>query len=247
MGNIFIGTSGYTYRDWKEKFYPQGLPQKEWLSYYSKQFATVEINATFYGSFTHEQIQRWYEETPPNFLFSIKGSRFITHVKRFIGIEDEVTRFFDQLVPLGEKLSCILWQLPGNFRYSSENIEKLDSFLDFLPKNIRQCVEFRDSSWFVPETWQLLNARETGFVISDTSEFATAERITGRFAYIRFHGPSKLYASKYTEDALKEWAGKMRTWSRQYDVYCYFNNDYFAYAIQNAKELQDYLDHKTNQ
>lgn len=238
---IYIGTSGYTYRDWKGKFYPIDLPQKEWLSYYSKNFQTVEINATFYGSFTKEQIKRWADVTPPEFLFSIKGSRFITHVKRLIGIEEEVMRFFDQLVPLGEKLSCILWQLPGNFRYSGENRERLDSFLDFLPKNVRQCVEFRDSSWFVPETWQLLNERNTGFVMSDTSEFATIEKITGDFAYIRFHGPSKLYASKYSLESLKEWAEKIKKWNKQHDVYCYFNNDYFAYAIENGNSLMGLL------
>lgn len=245
MKQIFLGTSGYTYQDWKGRFYPEHLPQKEWLSYYSQQFATVEINATFYGSFTKEQIQHWADVTTKDFLFSIKGPRLITHVKRLLQIEDEVMRFFDGLTPLQEKSSCILWQLPGNFRCSSENLEKLDSFLDYLPRNVRQCVEFRDSSWFVPQLWDLLTARKTGFVISDTSEFATTEKVTADFAYIRFHGPSKLYASKYTEEDMHIWAGKVQEFAKEYDVYCYFNNDTNAYAIENARQLESYLSFRT--
>lgn len=247
MSDIFIGTSGYTYKDWKEKFYPSSVPQSQWLPYYSHQFQTVEINATFYGTFTEEQIKHWYEQTPKDFVFSIKASRFLTHVRRLVVTEEDIARFFGQLFPLKEKLSCVLWQLPGNFRLTKENFKRLEAFLVLLPRDVRHAIEFRDSSWFVEELWKLLQQYNVAFVISQTSEFPSAEIVTANFVYIRFHGPRKLYASKYADEALQNWARKVQNFAKKYDVYCYFNNDFEAYAIQNAKQLAYFLNKKTYQ
>lgn len=242
MKHIFVGTSGYTYKDWKGRFYPQNLPQKEWLSYYARHFKTVEINATFYGSFKSETLQHWYNQTPKDFLFSIKGSRFITHIRQLNVTREEVDRFFTQLTPLKEKLSCILWQMPGNFQYTGGNITGLENFIDLLPSDVRQCIEFRDSTWFISPVWQLLTRYNIGFVESETSEFPSVEKITADFGYIRFHGPAKLYASSYSDEELQVWAEKIKNIAQTRDVYCYFNNDYYGYAIENAKTLEQFLD-----
>lgn len=238
---IHIGTSGYVYQDWKKRFYPPGVRQKDWLSFYARYFQTVEINATFYGFFKPEQVKRWHDTTPSGFLFSIKGSRFLTHIRRLSVTEEDITKFFLQVEPLQEKLSCILWQMPGNFRYGQENFERLKHFLELLPQGVRKCVEFRDSSWFGEPLWNLLEKYHIGFVVSDTSEFPVFEKVTSDFAYIRFHGPSKLYASKYTEEELQMWAEKIKSLLKSMDVYCYFNNDHLGYALENAKMLQKLL------
>lgn len=234
---FFLGTSGYTYRDWRGRFYPRGVPQRDWLSFYARTFRTVEINATFYGTFKPEHLQRWHDVTPQDFRFSIKGSRFITHIRRLEVTEEDIAKFFLQLEPLKDKLSCVLWQLPGTFRYGPENMDRLARFLELLPQEVRHCVEFRDSSWFVEPLWAILEKTHTGFVISETSEFPVFERVTSDFAYIRFHGPAKLYASKYTSEDLRAWSEKISSLLKKYDVYCYFNNDYYGYAIENAQML----------
>lgn len=243
MSNIFIGTSGYNYKDWKERFYPSSVSQQEWLTYYSHQFQTVEINATFYGSFKEATLQHWHNQTPDNFRFAIKASRFITHIRRLQVTEEDIALFFNQLVPLGEKLSCILWQLPGNFQLNEENIKRLRSFFTLLPKNIRHAIEFRDSTWFVEALWNMLQQDNIAFVISQTSEFPIYQKITADFSYIRFHGPGKLYASKYTDEELAAWAKRIQQFAEKGDVYSYFNNDYYGYAIENAKTLERLLGH----
>jgi uncharacterized protein YecE (DUF72 family) len=237
MHNVYIGTSGYVYRDWRGVFYPETLAQRKWLHFYSEQFQTVEINATFYGSFKPETFHKWRNEVGRNFAFTIKGTRYVTHVKRLKEVEDSVERFFESASGLEDCLSCVLWQFPKNFRATEETMTRLEAFLKLLPANIRQAIEFRHESWFTEKIFTLLDHYRAGFVINDSAAFPACEKITGDFAYIRSHGPGQLYASKYTEKQMADWAEKIKEYRKTHDVYCYFNNDYFGYAIENAQEL----------
>lgn len=241
MHDVIIGTSGYVYRDWKGIFYPEDLPQKAWLSYYAKHFHSVEINATFYGSFSQETFQKWAGQGGNDFTFTIKGTRYATHVKRLKEPEEPIERFFAAASGLGDKLSCVLWQFPGSFQYTDETFARLETFLKLLPQAIRQAMEFRHSSWFTNSVFTLLNRYGVGFVINDSSRFPAFETVTGDFVYIRFHGPGKLYASSYSQEELEAWAKKIKKYRKTCDVYCCFNNDFYGYAIENARKLMNIL------
>lgn len=238
MGELFIGTSGYAYKQWRGVFYPKELPQDEWLAFYSKHFSTVEINATFYGSFSRETFAKWREDAGKDFAFTLKGSRYITHMKRLRDAKPSVERFFAPAAGLGSSLSCVCWQFPRNFQRKDETLARLETFLSLLPRDVRQAFEFRHDSWFDTSAFALLNRHHAGFVINDSPHFPSSEHVTGDFAYIRFHGPGKLYASSYTEAELRAWATKIGRYLRTGDVYGYFNNDAAAYAVKNAKELR---------
>jgi len=239
--NLFIGTSGYNYKEWKGIFYPESLPKTKWLSFYSQNFNSIEINATFYGRFTKKTFEKWKDQTPRDFLFALKGSRYITHVKRIKNHELGIMDFFKNVKGLGEKLGVVLWQFPNNFKLKDENIKRLEAFIESLPVNIRQAFEFRDESWFVDNVFELLNKYNAGIAMNDSSVFPKMEKITGDFCYIRFHGPSNLYSSSYSDEELKIWAEKIKKYSKKYDIYCYFNNDVNGYAIENAKRLKELL------
>jgi uncharacterized protein YecE (DUF72 family) len=239
MKKVYIGTSGYSYRHWKDTFYPTGLPPREWLRFYGEKFNTLDVNATFYRSFGHTVFERWYSLTPEQFCFAIKGSRLITHQRKLVGVEEDVRTFFEQACGLGEKLGIVLWQFPASFRCSEENFEKVRRFLGVLPREVRQVFELRDTSWFTDEVYTLLDSHCAGFVINDTSAFATDIRVTGGFGYIRFHGPGALYASSYSDEALMVWAARIGEYIKEYDVYCYFNNDIIGHAIANANCLKE--------
>lgn len=241
MKHVYIGTSGYNYKHWKGIFYPEHLSQKDWLRFYTTQFKTVEINATFYGSFTKAIVRRWYESTPKDFLFSIKGTRYVTHLKRLNDTKDAVKRFFDQLSPLKEKLGVVLWQFPENFTLKNNRVERLEClelFLENLPVNIRQAVEFRDETWFCADVFNLLNIHNIALVINQAKKFPYYEAVTADFLYLRFHGPQALYSSEYQEEDIKYWAEKIKNYKKQGDVFAYFNNDGDAYAVKNARELK---------
>jgi uncharacterized protein YecE (DUF72 family) len=242
MKNILIGTSGFSYDHWKDILYPRGLSQKKWLAYYAQRYDTVEINATFYRFFARTVFARWRDETPDDFRFTLKGPRDITHVKRLHEIEPELARFLDSIQDIQPKLALLLWQFPPSFKYGlDDSTEKLARFLQRLPGHIRHAVEFRHRSWFNDELYALLNAHGVAFVVNDSSRFHAAETITGDVGYIRFHGPTKLYASPYSSEALQQWAEKIDGWLEQYDVYVYFNNDFGGHAIRNSVELRERL------
>ncbi|MBI2074700.1 MAG: DUF72 domain-containing protein [Candidatus Levybacteria bacterium] len=242
MGNLYVGTSGYNYKHWKGIFYPENITQKEWLNYYSNYFNTVEINATFYRFFTKSVFEKWYNITPNNFKFGVKGPRLITHVKRLKDIEKELEIFLNSAVGLKNKLTNILWQLPKTFRDKDKKIgERFIHFLSMLPKGINNVFEFRDSSWFNYEIYSSLNKNKCGFVISDSEYFPTREVITDNIVYIRFHGPTKLYSSSYSNDELAIWAENIENCLRECDVYCYFNNDTNGFAVKNAQTLKSLI------
>lgn len=165
MKKVFIGTSGYTYNHWKGTFYPDNLPQKEWLKYYCQYFNTVEINASFYHSLKKETYKKWRQDSPWNFKFTVKGHRFISGVKRLKDVRDSVSFFFDAVFELKEKLTGILWQFPPNFKFTAETGDRLEAFLAMLPKKVRHAFEFRDKSWFTNDVFEMLKSNNAALVI----------------------------------------------------------------------------------
>ncbi|OGG17878.1 hypothetical protein A3D05_03395 [Candidatus Gottesmanbacteria bacterium RIFCSPHIGHO2_02_FULL_40_24] len=238
MGKIWIGTSGYNYRYWKNIFYPNGTPVNKWLNYYSGHFNSVEINATFYGNFAKKVFETWRATTDDDFHFSVKGPGLITHRKKLNNIEAVLKKFTECAWGLEEKLAVILWQFPANFHCTAKTREKLKNFTGKLSGKIKHAFEFRHKSWFNEKIFRLMDKSGAGFVINDSSHFPSAETITGKFVYIRFHGPAGLYSSGYNSKDLKKWAEKIKKYLKDYDVFAYFNNDAEGLAVKNAKTLK---------
>lgn len=233
----FIGTSGWVYPHWRGSFYPENLPQKKWLKFYSSHFTTVEINATFYHSMRPETFLNWRKTVGKEFVFSIKASRYITHIKRLKNCRQEVKKFFEGLEGLEGRnhQEVILWQLPPNFQV---DYKRLIEFLKILPKNWRNAFEFRDKSWLCQGIYQLLKEKSAALVIQDSPSWPSSEAITADYTYLRFHGGRQLYVSNYSKAQLENWAKKMIEWNKKgIDVYAYFNNDAMGYAVKNAKTL----------
>jgi uncharacterized protein YecE (DUF72 family) len=180
MGSLYLGTSGYTYKDWREIFYPKGLAQRNWLTFYAQRYNTVEINATFYRDFPQTVFQRWHMVTPPNFRFTLKGPRWITHEKHLSEIDDDLQTFVEHAHGLQEKLAVMLWQFPPSARVD-DLYQPLAQFLPKLPGAVRQVFEFRHTSWFNETTYSLLNQHNAGFVINDSSRWPAREMQTGDF------------------------------------------------------------------
>lgn len=244
MSKIFIGTSGFIYNDWRGIFYPKDLSQNKWLNYYSQYFNSVELNVTFYRLLKRSIFKNWYQRTPKNFIFSLKGNRFITHVKKLKDFEQATKNFFDNIKPLKEKLGIVLWQLPENFHCDIEKLNKFCLFLkqNKLSKNICQAFEFRHQSWFNNEVYKILKKYNFTLCISHSKFWPYKEIATANYLYLRFHGPKDLYASKYSKNDLRVWAKKIKKWLKnKKDVYIYFNNDVEAMAIENALELKKIL------
>lgn len=235
-GKVFIGTSGYSYYHWKGIFYPEDLPSYKWLEYYIKHFKTTELNVTFYRLPQKSVFKNWYKRTPKNFLFVCKGSRFISHVKKLKGIKEAVKLFFDNVLLLKEKLGLVLWQLPPSWKL---NISRLEDFLNIISKyKIRQAFEFRNATWFCSKVFKILKKYKVGLVIADSPRYPLVEKITSDFVYLRFHGGQVLYGSEYSLKELKAWARKIKKWQKKgLDVFVYFNNDAYGFAVKNAKQL----------
>ena len=221
-------------------FYPPRCPARLWLAYYARHFDTVEVNATFYRLPKREVVANWVRSSPPGFLFAVKMSRYITHVKRLLDLEDGVCTFYDRIEPLvrSPKLGPVLWQLPGNFRRDDG---RLAGALAKLPSG-RHCFEFRHESWFVPEVYDLLRAHGAALVIGDHPQrpFQTHE-LTADWTFIRFHSGSRGRRGNYSQSELEEWAQRIDGWRREADVFAYFNNDSEGFAIKNALWLRQRL------
>jgi uncharacterized protein YecE (DUF72 family) len=243
---LYIGTSGWMYKDWNGKFYPKELKSNDQLPYYAKHFKTVEVNSTFYHMPQAKSVQRWYDVTPADFVFTIKLSRYLTHTKRLVPDEpfdDYLREFMERLQPLNQKLGVILVQLPPSLRRDHTRLKYLARLLnkhaEKLSLNFVTAIEFRHASWFTPEVFYLLNQLDISNVIIDSpGRWPANTQITGSAAYIRFHGGKDLYRSSYSDDELKKWADFIKTKAAKYQqVYVYFNNDYNAVAVANAKTL----------
>jgi uncharacterized protein YecE (DUF72 family) len=237
---VRIGCSGWNYAHWRERVYPKGLPARRWLEYYATLFDTVEVNTTFYRLPTRSAVAGWVEQTPKSFLFTVKASRYLTHIKRLTDMESGVARFYERIEPLVEsgKLGPVLWQLPASFR---RNDERLASALEHLPDG-RHCFEFRHESWFDDEVYALLRKRGVALVIGDNPKrpFQTHE-LTADWTFVRFHYGRRGRNGNYSERELEEWRRRVAAWRARVDVYAYFNNDWEGYAVRNALWLRRHL------
>jgi uncharacterized protein YecE (DUF72 family) len=244
-GMICIGTSGYNYPHWwNGTFYPSDLPQKKWLEFYAEYFNTVELNVSFYRLPKKEVFQGWYKRTPKRFVFALKGSRFITHIKRLKDCREPVSLFFDHASPLKEKLGAVLWQLPPRFKFQKERLEEFCVLLSTLPRSKlhRHAFEFRDESWFCNEAFGILEDFRFAFCMAHGSGLPFIEKITSHFLYLRFHGGDVLYGSDYSDKELKQWAGNIQDWSKKdRTAFVYFNNDAYGFAVKNALSLKKWM------
>ena len=240
MANLYVGTSGYSYKAWRGQFYPTGVPQKDWLAFYARSYNAVEVNATFYRPFPTSVLTHWYDMTPPEFRFVLKGPKVITHEKLLIDVDQELQQFVRSAVGLQEKLAVMLWQFPVS-AHADQLFEALKQFLALLPTEIKQVFEFRHVSWFTEALYDLLNQFRAGLVINDLPHLPSREIITGRTMYVRFHGPDKLYNSLYNDEQLRTWADRICPQIVQNDVYLFFNNTFAGQALKNAISLREYL------
>jgi uncharacterized protein YecE (DUF72 family) len=241
---IYIGTSGWQYDHWQEPFYPEDLPKSRFLEFYAEHFQTVEINNSFYQLPSAETLTHWREATPPEFRFSVKASRYITHMKKLKDPAEPVSNFLKRVELLADKLGPILFQLPPNWHF---NRERLSSFLEVLPGDFKYTFELRDPSWLNPDAYELLATHNAAFCIYEFNGRLSPKEITADFIYIRLHGPDGPYQGRYDISVLAGWAGALSTWSSQgRQIYCYFDNDQAGYAVQNALQLQQMFNAKPN-
>ncbi len=235
--NIHIGTSGWHYKHWEGPFYPENISTDKYLEYYSKFFHTVEINNTFYKMPEKKTIKTWRETVPGNFIFSVKASRYITHMKKLKDAKAPVSGFIKAVKSFKGKLGPILFQLPPNWHI---NPERLNSFIRVLPRGYRYAFEFRHPSWFDPEIYGILEKHNKAFCMYEIGGQTSPKITTADFVYIRLHGPEGPYQGQYKTDVLAEWADAFSAWTKLgKEVFCYFDNDEAGYAPQDAMNLQD--------
>lgn len=234
-GLIKIGCSGYLYRHWREVFYPPKLPATRWLQFYSQTFATLELNNTFYTLPAVTTFDHWREITPDNFIFALKASRFLTHMKKLKEPEQPLARLFERAVHLQPKLGPVLYQLPPHWGF---DLERFVSFLKALPPGYQHAVEVRDTSWLNPQFFSALEKYQVAYCITSLPYYQTPVVATAKFSYFRFHGSGQMYNYCYTQKELRHWAAEMLRFAGQgYPVYTYFDNDPQGWAVQNALEL----------
>jgi uncharacterized protein YecE (DUF72 family) len=237
--HIHIGTSGWHYDHWLGPFYPEHTAKADFLAFYQQHFRTVEINNSFYHLPAEKTLGDWRDKAPRGFIFAVKASRYITHMKKLKAPEQSVKLFFDRVAILENRLGPILFQLPPHWHC---NPERLQEFLRDLPAGYRYTFEFRDQSWHTPEIYKLLNNHGAAFCIYEFGEVLSPREVTAAFIYIRLHGPEGPYQGSYDTKTLTEWAGAISAWvSQGKDVYCYFDNDQAGYAAQNALTLNAML------
>ena len=239
--DIRIGTSGWHYRHWVGRFYSKGLPAKEMFAFYQRHFDTVELNNSFYRLPTPEAFDAWRESSRPDFIFAVKGSRFVTHNKKLKDPEQPLKNLLPRAERLAEKLGAILWQLPPKWR---RNVERLEEFLQALPKQHRYAFEFREPSWHHESVYEVLRQHNAAYCIYELEGFSTEPLVTADFTYVRLHGPGGKYQGSYSDDQLRAWADRIREWSKKLRaVYVYFDNDQAAYAPRNALTLKQMVIH----
>ena len=242
-----IGCSVWNYKTWRGKFYAAELASKKWLGYYASVFDTVEVNNTFYRLPEAGTFACWKQQTPPGFIVAVKASRFLTHIKRLKDPDEPIERLFSRAKALGPRLGPVLYQLPPNFFRTEQNLERLDIFLRALPRRINRRVvdhvfEFRHPSWYVDDTYRLLERRRATLCLHDKRGSAIFEPFVGPIAYVRFHGTSGHYAGSYTDARLEQWASILADqWTRGRQIYAYFNNDPDAIATENALTLRRFV------
>jgi uncharacterized protein YecE (DUF72 family) len=240
MAEIRIGTSGYHYKHWVGRYYPAGIKSADMLARYLRDFDTVELNNTFYQLPNESSFDTWRDSTPRDFLFAVKGSRFISHMIKLKDPERGLVNFLPRAERLGGKLGPILWQLPPGWKV---NLERLETFLELLPREHRYTFELRNPTWMTDEVYEILRKYNAAFCIYELAGFQSPIEVTADWTYIRLHGPTAFkYQGSYTDDQLAEWADRIRAWSRRMKaIYVYFDNDDSAYAVDNALTLKRML------
>lgn len=234
---VRIGTSGWHYKHWVGAFYPERTPGSKMLAYYCEHFDTVELNNSFYHLPEKPALEAWRESTPADFCFAAKGSRFLTHMKKLKDAEQGLRRFLDAVETLHRKLGPILFQLPPNWDL---DVERLANFISYLPREHHYAFEFRNASWSVRQTYEILQRENIGYCIFDLAGTQSPVEVTADFAYVRLHGPGGRYQGSYSDEALAGWAKRIEKWRRELRaVYVYFDNDQAGYAAHNALKLKE--------
>lgn len=244
-GLVWVGTSGWVYKQWAGNFYPKGWPKKNEFGYYVRHFPTVEINATFYRLPTLSMVRGWHDKAPAGFLFAVKGSRFLTHIKRLTDTSPGLQKYFRRLVPLADRTGPVLWQLPPSFAKTEETTDRLERFLDKLPRSYRHAVEFRHPSWMIAETFHLLREHRVANVWLSSLRMPADYTLTADFVYLRFHGLEGGAYHDYTNAELQPWADQLAdAAAKGLPSYVYFNNDLNTRAPLNAAALMSMLGHQ---
>ena len=237
MKSVRVGCSGWSYKSWRGNLYPDGLPASRWLERYAEVFDTVEVNATFYRLPKRETVESWVKQTPDGFLFAVKGSRYLTHMRRLREIEEGVARFWEPLEPLREakRLGPVLWQLPESLHRDDD---LLASALAALP-SARHCFEFRHPSWFAADVLKMLSEHGASLAIGDDPRRDLPEAPpAGEFAYLRLHYGSWGRDGNYSPAELDTWRRRIAAWRAQREAFVYFNNDWRGFAPSNALRLK---------
>ncbi|HEX8065980.1 MAG TPA: DUF72 domain-containing protein [Thermoleophilaceae bacterium] len=237
MKPVHVGCSGWNYRDWRGTVYPQGTPPSRWLEHYATLFDTVEVNSTFYRLASRDAVARWVEQTPAHFVFTVKSSRYLTHIKRLTELKPGIERFYERIEPLTAtpKMGPVLWQLPGNFKRDDE---RLADALAQLPPG-RHTFEFRHPSWFHDDVYARLREHGVALTIGDHPErpFQT-HATTADWTFVRFHYGHRGRRGNYSDSEVDEWAERLAGWRDEIEVYAYFNNDWEGFAVANGLRLR---------
>jgi uncharacterized protein YecE (DUF72 family) len=234
---VRIGCSGWNYDDWRGRLYPEGLAKRHWLARYAECFDTVEVNSTFYRLASKDAVRRWVDETPPDFLFALKASRYLTHVRRLREIGQGIERYYDRIEPLvgSGRLGPIVWQFPANFRRDDD---LLAGALEQMPQG-RHCFEFRHESWFDEGVYELLRARGAALVIGDHPKWPfQARELTTDWTLVRLHHGRRGRRGNYSQRELDTWARRIAAWRGRAEVLVYLNNDWEGFAVENALYLK---------
>jgi uncharacterized protein YecE (DUF72 family) len=238
MANVRIGTAGWHYKHWRGPYYAADISSGAMLTQYCRDFTTVEINNSFYHLPSEETLADWRETVPGAFCFSVKASRYITHMKKLKDFEEPLATFLDRVDLLGGRLGPVLFQLPPRWHF---NPGRLASFLAGLPDGYRFVLEFRNPEWYDRRAFDMLTERNVALCLHDMQGSTAPREVTADFVYVRLHGP-RTYGGAYDTQTLAGWAGAFSAWMRKgCDVFCYFNNDAKGHAVRNARELKNML------
>mgnify|MGYP003574877510 CR=1 FL=1 len=236
---IHIGTSGWSYKHWRGTFYPLDIKIKDHFLYYTKMFNSVEINNTFYGVPSDETFLKWKKQVPENFMYVIKANRFITHLKKLHDPLESLPSFLGKTAFLSTKLGAVLFQLPPSLKI---DLTLLETFVAALPSQNRYVFEFRNTTWYEPEVYELLKKYNIAFCIYELAGHISPTITTADFVYLRLHGPGAgKYQGSYSDEALMEWAVQCKKWLETKDVFVYFDNDEKGYAPMNALHLLHFI------
>ena len=236
VSTIRVGCSGWAYKHWRGLFYPEGLPQKRWFEHYAAEFDTVEINNSFYRLPPCETFAKWRDQAPAGFCYAVKANRFLTQAKKLLACEEPMARMMRAVRCLGDRLGPLLYQLPPSMKL---NLERLEAFLAIVPRDVTSVFEFRDSSWYVPQVYELLDRHGASLCVHDMPGSSIERIAVGPVAYVRFHGAAGKYWGRYSEPAIRSWAEWLAGQAAAGRAgWCYFNNDIHGAAIEDAHALK---------